>query len=85
LPFRLRTFPDPARGNDGSRLSARHPPTTKETTVAALLLVLLLILILFGLGFAAVKFLIWVAIILAIVWLIGFFMRGAEGARWYRW
>lgn len=53
--------------------------------MAALLLVLLLILILFGLGFAAVKFLIWVAIILAIVWLIGFFMRGAEGARWYRW
>jgi uncharacterized integral membrane protein len=43
--------------------------------VAALLLVLLLILILFGLGFAVVKFLIWVAIILAIVWLIGFFVR----------
>jgi hypothetical protein len=53
--------------------------------LAALLIVLLLIFILFGLGFAVVKFLIWVAIILAIVWLIGFFVRGAEGARWYRW
>ncbi len=36
-------------------------------------------------GFAAVKLLIWIAIILAILWLIGFFVRGAEGARWYRW
>jgi hypothetical protein len=49
------------------------------------LLVLLVIVILFVLGFAAVKFLIWVAIILAIIWLIGFFVRGVEGARWYRW
>ncbi|HEY3182266.1 MAG TPA: hypothetical protein VGJ77_05465 [Gaiellaceae bacterium] len=53
--------------------------------MAALLLVLLLILILFGVGAFAVKFLLWVAIILAIVWLIGFFVRGVEGARWYRW
>jgi hypothetical protein len=53
--------------------------------VSALLLVLLIVLALFVLGFAVVKFLIWVAIILAIVWLIGFFVRGAEGARWYRW
>ena len=53
--------------------------------MAALLIVLLLIFVLFGLGAFAVKFLLWVAIILAIVWLIGFFVRGAEGARWYRW
>jgi len=53
--------------------------------LAALLIVLLLIFVLFGLGAFAVKFLLWVAIILAIVWLIGFFVRGAEGARWYRW
>jgi hypothetical protein len=32
-----------------------------------------------------VKLLLWIAIILAIIWLIGFFVRGAEGARWYRW
>ena len=50
-----------------------------------LLLVLLIIIALFVLGFAVVKFLIWVAIILAIIWLIGFFVRSAEGSRWYRW
>ncbi len=53
--------------------------------MSALLLALLIVLVLFVLGFAAVKFLIWVAIVLAIIWLIGFFVRGAEGARWYRW
>ena len=53
--------------------------------MAALLLALLIIVALFILGFAVVKFLIWVAIILAIIWLIGFFVRGVEGARWYRW
>ena len=51
----------------------------------ALLLVLLVILILFVVGVAAVKLLIWIAIIHAHHWLIGFFVRGAEGARWYRW
>lgn len=50
-----------------------------------LLLVLLLVIALFIVGFAAVKLLLWVAIILAIIWLIGFFVRGVEGARWYRW
>jgi hypothetical protein len=49
------------------------------------LIVLLVLLALFVIGFAVVKFLIWVAIVLAIIWLIGFFVRGAEGARWYRW
>jgi len=53
--------------------------------VAALLLALLIVLALFVVGFAAVKLLIWIAIILAIIWLIGFFVRGVEGARWYRW
>jgi hypothetical protein len=43
------------------------------------------VIALFIVGFAAVKLLIWIAIILAIIWLIGFFVRGAEGARWYRW
>ena len=53
--------------------------------MGVLLAVLVLILLLFVLGAFAVKFLLWVAIILAIIWLIGFFVRGAEGARWYRW
>jgi hypothetical protein len=53
--------------------------------VAPLLAVLLLIVILGILGFAVVKFLLWIAVILLIIWLIGFFLRGVEGARWYRW
>jgi arginine exporter protein ArgO len=60
--------------------------TTKEHHVPVLLLVLLVILILFVLGIAGVvKLLLWIAIILAVLWLIGFFIRAGEGARWYRW
>ena len=50
----------------------------------ALLLVLLLVLILFGAGFV-VELLWYLAIALLILWVIGFFVRGVEGARWYRW
>ncbi|MDX2851048.1 hydrophobic protein [Actinacidiphila glaucinigra] len=52
-----------------------------------LLLVLLLALILFGAGFA-LKALWWIAIIVLVVWLLGFVFRSAEGGgrrRWYRW
>ncbi|WP_377270217.1 hydrophobic protein [Peterkaempfera sp. SMS 1(5)a] len=53
-----------------------------------LLLVLLLALLLFGVGFA-VKVLWWFAVIVLIVWALGFLFRGAgtSGARgrWYRW
>ena len=42
--------------------------------MALLLIALLVILILFGLGFFVVKLLIWVAIILAILWVIGLFL-----------
>ena len=50
-----------------------------------LLAVLLLVVIFAILGFWVVKFLLWVALIAFALWLIGFFVRGAEGARWYRW
>ncbi|MER6401742.1 hydrophobic protein [Kitasatospora sp. NPDC059973] len=53
-----------------------------------LLLVLLLALLLFGAGFA-LKALWWVAVVVLVVWLLGFVARstGASGsrARWYRW
>jgi hypothetical protein len=53
-----------------------------------LLLVLLLALILFGAGFA-VKALWWIAVIVLVVWLLGFVMRstgtGGRKGRWYRW
>jgi hypothetical protein len=53
--------------------------------VALQLLLLLLILILGGVGIAATKLLLWIALFLLVVWIVGFFARGAEGARWYRW
>ena len=53
--------------------------------VALVLLLLLLILILGGVGLAAAKLLLWIALILLVVWILGFFARGVEGARWYRW
>ncbi|MEU5432097.1 hydrophobic protein [Streptomyces sp. NPDC020719] len=53
--------------------------------MVALLLVLLLALILFGVGFA-VKVLWWVALVVLVVWLIGFVARPrGGGGRWYRW
>jgi hypothetical protein len=56
--------------------------------MGVLLLVLLLVLILGGVGLAsaAVHWLLWIALILLVVWVVGFFMRSAgSGARWYRW
>jgi len=57
----------------------------KERSVALLLIVLLLILILGGVGLAVAKLLLWIALIMLVLWVVGFFVRGAEGARWYRW
>jgi hypothetical protein len=48
------------------------------------LLVLLLALLFGGLGFA-VHFLWIIAVVLAVLWLVGFVMRSGEGSRWYRW
>jgi hypothetical protein len=50
-----------------------------------IIVILLLILILGGVGLWVAKVLLWIALILLALWLIGFFVRGAEGARWYRW
>lgn len=48
------------------------------------LLVLLLAIIVGGLGFAVHA--LWIlAAVLLVVWILGFLIRGAEGARWYRW
>ena len=52
-----------------------------------ILLVLLLALILGGLGFA-IHILWWIALIVLVIWLIGFVVRVGEGgsrSRWYRW
>ena len=52
-----------------------------------ILLVLLLALILGGLGFA-IHILWWIALIVLVIWLVGFLVRVGEGgsrSRWYRW
>ncbi len=47
--------------------------------------VLLLAVLLAGFGFA-VHVLWWIALIVLVLWLFGFLMRGAERPRrWYRW
>jgi hypothetical protein len=46
--------------------------------------VLAVVILLFILGFAVLKWLLIIAAVMALIWLIGFFARGAEG-RWYRW
>ena len=54
--------------------------------MSVILAVLVLIVLLFVLGVTGVvDLLLWVALILLALWLIGFFIRMAEGARWYRW
>ncbi|MFI1102083.1 hydrophobic protein [Streptomyces melanogenes] len=53
-----------------------------------LLVVLLLALLLFGAGFA-LQALWWVALVVLVLWLVGFVARPAAGggrrSRWYRW
>jgi hypothetical protein len=56
--------------------------------VALILAILLIALILGGLGFA-IHILWWIALVVLVVWLLGFVVRSADGAgrrgRWYRW
>jgi hypothetical protein len=56
--------------------------------VALILAVLLIALILGGLGFA-VHVLWWIALVVLVLWLVGFLVRAADGTgrrgRWYRW
>lgn len=57
--------------------------------MALILAVLLIALILGGLGFA-IHVLWWVALVVLVLWLVGFLFRAADGAgggrrRWYRW
>ena len=49
-----------------------------------ILLILILALLLGGLGFA-IHALWWIALIVLVIWLVGFLVRTGEGSRWYRW
>jgi hypothetical protein len=48
----------------------------------ALILLLILVVILFGLGFVA-KALFWVALVLFIIWALGFLVGRRRSRRWY--
>jgi hypothetical protein len=65
----------------------RRSPLLREqgASIGLLPAVLVLIVILAILGFAVLKFLLIVAAILLVLWLLGFVARGSGGARWYRW
>lgn len=68
-----------------SRGKVGHTDFRRLIIMVPLLLVLLLALILFGAGFA-LKILWWVAIVVLVLWLIGFVARPKGGSgRWYRW
>jgi membrane protein YdbS with pleckstrin-like domain len=59
----------------------------RNTHLGIILLVLLLALILGGLGFV-LHILWWIALVVLVVWLLGFLVRMGEGTsrgRWYRW
>jgi hypothetical protein len=49
------------------------------------LIVLVALLVLLGAGGFALNLLWYILIAAIILWLIGFFVRGGEGRRWYRW
>jgi hypothetical protein len=59
----------------------------RDSHMGIILLVLLLALILGGLGFV-LHVLWWIALVVLVVWLLGFLVRVGEGTargRWYRW
>jgi hypothetical protein len=54
----------------------------QEVGMLALILVFILVVIVFGLGFVA-KALFWVALVLFILWALGFLVGRRRSRRWY--
>ncbi|MEU5920986.1 DUF5670 family protein [Streptomyces sp. NPDC047141] len=80
--MRYRTRADPRVKGEWARA---HRRLRRYLEMVPLLLVLLLVLVLFGAGFA-LNALWWIAVILLVVWLLGFVARPKSGSgRWYRW
>ena len=75
-------------GHDLGRGGQVGRTATERHDMALVLIVLLLALLLGGLGFA-VHLLWWVALIVLVLWLLGFVLRGTGAGgtrgRWYRW
>jgi hypothetical protein len=55
--------------------------------VVALIVLLLLLLLLGGGGLLSVGLhVLWLLLVIGLIlWLLGFFIRGVEGSRWYYW
>ena len=51
----------------------------------ALILLVLLLAILLGVAGFVVHLLWWLAVIVAVIWLLGFATRSSGRRRWYRW
>ena len=64
-------------------LHCGRPPEGRKGTMVAAILLLLLVAIFFGIGLA-VHALFWVALILLVLWIVGWLVRPA-GGRWYYW
>jgi hypothetical protein len=54
----------------------------------ALILLVLLLAVIFGAVGFAIHVLWWIALVILVLWLLGFLVRAGEGSsrsRWYRW
>ena len=71
-------------GSGTHKIEWAESPLLKESfCMGLILLAFLLVLLFLGLGFA-IHFLWIVAVIAFLIWIIGFFVSGAE-RRWYHW
>ena len=54
--------------------------------MVALIVLLLLLVLLGGGGFLPALHVLWMLLVIGLIlWVLGFFIRGAEGNRWYYW
>jgi hypothetical protein len=71
-------------------MGAIHCPTNSKggkSRVVALIVLILLLLLLGGGGLLAPALhILWILLIIGLIlWVLGFFVRAAEGGRWYYW
>lgn len=54
--------------------------------MVALIVLLLLLVLLGGGGFLPALHILWMLLVIGLIlWVLGFFIRGADGNRWYYW
>jgi len=68
--------------------AAPATPDIERTPLMVLILLVLLLAILLGAVGFAIHLLWWIALVVLVLWLLGFLVRLGEGSsrgRWYRW